>query len=276
MNDYCCVITQNFVLGVTIITNSFLKDPFADIAQFYDLDLDGYVDDLFFYRQFVQDYPGSVLELGCGTGRVLEALIDLDVNLVGIDNSVSMLEIAKNRLANIDLELHLAEFKNFRFKEKFSVILIPLGGLQHVVDIDDVVLIFKNIKQHLNKNGRLIIVIESTNPELSVAGIQPVLEHWTREYVKNDLTYQVTKWVSVVNDPVHSLRDVTWHFDTQEASGYLRRMSTQFELRSFSFSELSLVAQMAGLKIENVWGDYDYGVFCEESERMILVFSNDI
>ena len=115
-NDCGCVITQNFVLGVTIITNSFLKDPFADIAQFYDLDLDGYVDDLFFYRQFVQDYSGNVLELGCGTGRVLEALIDLDVNLVGIDNSVSMLEIAKNRLADIDLELHLAEFKNFRFK----------------------------------------------------------------------------------------------------------------------------------------------------------------
>jgi len=271
----CLESREILFLGVIIFTNSFSKDPLVDIAQFYDLDLEGYIDDLLFYRQFVLDYPGSVLELGCGTGRVLEALSDLDMKLVGIDKSVSMLEIAKNRLARIDIELHVAEFKNFQFEENFSVILIPLGGLQHVVDLDDVVIIFRNIKQHLTKDGYLIIDIENTGTELSIPGVQPLLEHWTREYVNNDLTYQVTKLVSVVCDSIHSLRDITWHFDTQETGGYLRRISAQFQLRSFSLSELSLAAQMADLKIENVWGDYNYGVLCEESERMILVLSCD-
>ncbi|GEM_PF-4501524 len=205
----------------------------------------------------------------------MESLSDLNVKLVGIDKSLSMLEIAKNRLIDFDIDLSVAEFDNFRFEEKFSVILIPLGGLQHVTDVEDVVLIFKNIKQHLTKDGILIVDIESMGSEFSVPGIQPLLEHWTREYVKNDQVYQVTKWVSVASDPIHSLRNVTWHFDMQEKDGYLRRMSSQFQLRSFILSELSLVAQIAGLKIENIWGDYNYEVFSDESERMILVFSND-
>ena len=71
------------------------SDPFATIAPFYDLDLQGYDEDIALYRLLAERSTGSVLELGCGTGRVALALADDGHDVVGVDMSKGMLEIAK-------------------------------------------------------------------------------------------------------------------------------------------------------------------------------------
>ena len=76
-------------------TDTFADDSYSTFADYYDLEYASFDADLDFYRNFAQQADGPVLELGCGTGRVLLALEDLGLPLTGIDSSPAMLSIGR-------------------------------------------------------------------------------------------------------------------------------------------------------------------------------------
>src|SRR6476469_8323665 len=77
------------------------------LAHFYDLEYTGYSDDLPFYVQYAQALdPGKelpVLELGCGTGRVLLELARAGFGAVGVDASEGMLAVCREKAAAMGL-----------------------------------------------------------------------------------------------------------------------------------------------------------------------------
>src|SRR5687767_2032444 len=70
-------------------------DPYAGIAEFYDLEHDDFRDDIPFYLNSIAVVGDPVLELGCGTGRLLRAIADAGFRVTGIDRSEPMLERAR-------------------------------------------------------------------------------------------------------------------------------------------------------------------------------------
>src|ERR1700730_18691528 len=74
------------------------QDPYAEIAPYYDLGMAGFDDDVGLYLGFAQHAKGRILELGCGTGRLLLPLAEAGFALTGVDRSAAMLEQARDRL----------------------------------------------------------------------------------------------------------------------------------------------------------------------------------
>ena len=66
-------------------------------AKFYDLF--GSKNDLGFYKELALQSGNKALELGVGTARVAISLARAGVMVIGIDNSVDMLRVAKEKLA---------------------------------------------------------------------------------------------------------------------------------------------------------------------------------
>ena len=66
------------------------NDLYQRFAAYYDLEYAAHAADLEFYVQFALQAGGPILELGCGSGRVLRALADTGLELTGIDTSPSM------------------------------------------------------------------------------------------------------------------------------------------------------------------------------------------
>ena len=235
------------------------SDPFAALARFYDLDLEGYVDDLHLYRHLAAEVGGAVLELGCGTGRVTAALVDENLTVVGIDLSPNLLAIARERLAGSGVTLHLADFRTVSLEERFGLVLIPLGGLQHMSTTSDLVAALATAAHHLAPGGLVVVDVEAPTEDDFTPIPQPLVEHWTKQRRLPDGQWeQVTKLVSVVAHPVDGSRDVTWHFDVQRESGSLRRTTAQFPLRTITLGELELAGRLAGLDVNVAWGDYDF------------------
>src|SRR4051794_16993430 len=73
-------------------------DHYARFAAYYDLEYVAHTADLDFYREFAYQAGGPILELGCGSGRVLAALEETGLELTGVDSSPSMLAIARAAL----------------------------------------------------------------------------------------------------------------------------------------------------------------------------------
>ena len=245
-----------------------LPNPLDAIAPFYDLDLEGYADDVALYTDLAEEYPGTVLELGCGTGRVALALATAGYEVVAVDSSRAMLDRARTKDAAARVRWIDGDIRELDLARRFALVLAPLGVLQHLATTDEVVTTLEVIARHLESDGIAVIDVEAPRAEDFEAGPQPIIEHWTRAWHGG----QVTKLVSVEGVPSLGLREVTWHFDEQLAEGPLRRHTAQFFLRTYTQAELDLAGRLAGLTVAAVHGDYDGSPYDAAAQRLLMTF----
>src|SRR5260370_37755101 len=71
---------------------------YDSIAPFYDIEHAHFDEDVDMYRNFAELCGGKILELACGSGRLLLPLAREGYTLTGVDTSAGMLEIARQEL----------------------------------------------------------------------------------------------------------------------------------------------------------------------------------
>lgn len=254
----------------------YQSDPFAVIAPFYDLDLEGFAADISFYRNLTALNP-DVLELGCGTGRVATELAKFGRKIVGVELSPAMLAIAAERAEGLSVRLIEGDMCDLELDELFSTVLIPLGGLQHLESVDEVTSALTTVAKHLSPGGQAVIDIEAPHPDDWLPGPQPLIQHWIRPLPAAVTDYagaMVTKLVAVEGCPSKSLKLVTYHFDVQTSEGLVQRFTQQFALRVVTPGELELAARIAGLRVTTWYGDYDCTPVHDGDERIIAVLKH--
>ncbi|MXZ45551.1 MAG: class I SAM-dependent methyltransferase [Chloroflexi bacterium] len=249
-------------------------DPFAQIARFYDLDLEGFDDDLALYMEIAAGR--DVLELGCGTGRVAVPLAASGVRVTGVDLSPAMLALARDRADGLPVRLVEGDMRTLDLGECFGAVFVPLGGLQHMTTAADVAAALATVARHLQPGGHAVVDVEAPHPDDWLPGPRPLLQHWTRELPREPGTPggTVTKLVAVEGRPVESLREVTYHFDIQPPEGPLQRVTQQFTLRVITAGEMELAARLAGLRVAVWYGDYDGAPRREGDDRLIAVLEH--
>ena len=82
-----------------------------------------YLDDLPYWITLADQTGGPVLELGCGTGRVLTQLRAESIPVFGLDNDARMLEYLK--LLDPDAPVFLADLTRFRLARRFPLVILP-------------------------------------------------------------------------------------------------------------------------------------------------------
>ncbi|MGD9129920.1 MAG: glycosyltransferase [Candidatus Woesebacteria bacterium] len=121
------------------------RDKWINKNQIY------YTDLINFYRFHIPK-NSSVLEIGCGTGKLLTSLAVQKA--VGIDFAPTMIKQAKKNYPQIDFYKIDAEDPNLRkLKEKFDYLIIS-DTIGHFYDVQQV---FQNLHSVLNQNSRVII-----------------------------------------------------------------------------------------------------------------------
>src|SRR5713226_7015309 len=78
------------------------------IASFYDIEHAHYSEDVDLYRDFAVVCNGPVLELACGSGRLLLPLAKDGYEVTGVDTSANMLKLARQRLDHAGVASHCA------------------------------------------------------------------------------------------------------------------------------------------------------------------------
>lgn len=107
-------------------------------------------------QHFLSQYPGTALELGCGSGRLLLPLRSEGFLIEGLDNSADMLSLCRQSPEGEDLVLHHAGIENFETGALYGAITIPAFTLQ-LIPIEKIPAVFENIRRHLQPDGGLYI-----------------------------------------------------------------------------------------------------------------------
>jgi len=150
-------------------TGGYQSSPF--LARLYDQVIP-YRDrpDVEFFVQAALDSGSPVLEVGCGTGRVLLPTARAGISITGLDISTHMLDVCRQTLEQEPPEVQervtLAEgdMRNFDLGGTFSLITTPFRPFQHLLTTKDQISCLQCIQRHLEPGGFLILDI--FNPSL--------------------------------------------------------------------------------------------------------------
>ena len=244
-------------------------DPFEVIADYYDLELGDYQEDVPLYHNLARRTEMPVLELGVGTGRVAIPLAKSGHSVVGIDSSDAMLAVARRKAGRGRgaPRLLLSEMTGFSFDMSFGLIFCALGGFLHLNSQQGQLDTLGRARQHLTADGLLTLDLPNPQAVEWEPGSQGLILEWTRE--REDDT-MVSKFVSIEADRARQVQRVTHIYEEWHGAGSRRRLAS-FELRHVHRYELELLLNQAGLKPEGVYGSYDLGPYDPDSARMIFV-----
>src|SRR5919108_849207 len=157
------------------------NDIRAEAAQYYDTN-PTIPDDIAFYRARLPSSDASVLELGCGTGRVLLPLAAWCGLMHGIDQSHAMLArcLQKLQAAAIPPRKARAEhgdITHFALGQRFDLIIAPYRVFQLLETEAQVDGLFRCVRAHLAPGGTCILNV--FHPQGGFAGVQQAWESAT-------------------------------------------------------------------------------------------------
>ena len=133
-------------------------DEFA--AAVYDLWFAGDThEEIEFFSSFLKEMPGPTLEIGCGTGRIMLALIERGFAVEGAEPSLPMLEVLKRKASEKDIQPKLItqRMEDLSIGRTFQSIIIPACSFMLVPDRSKAMEVLCRIREHLVPGGQLLL-----------------------------------------------------------------------------------------------------------------------
>jgi SAM-dependent methyltransferase len=254
-------------------TDPYLTDP--TIAQTYDVRVGERWDnrDLAFYLGLAQDAAGPVLELACGTGRVLLPLARAGHQVTGLDLSPHMLAEARRKLAaepsEVRARVSLIDGTMCRFDlpRRFALILIPFRAFQALLTREEQRGCLECCRDHLQPEGRL--VIDVFNPRLDFL-VQGEMEESSYDAAAPDGT--TLRFIACRRfDQAEQILSAPSRTEMLTADGPRVLNDGELRLRYFFRCEVEWMLEACGFQVDRLWGDFAESEFAADSPEMIFV-----
>lgn len=220
--------------------------------------------DVDFFVEMGRRSGGTVLEVGCGTGRVLIPTARAGVEIVGLDASPSMLSVCREKLSGEPESVQSkvkglveGDMRAFEFGREFSLVTIPFRPFQHLLTVEEQLSCLLCIHRHLSTGGRLILDI--FNPSLpSLASEQQLTEHGEEPEFTTDDGRKVVRRARVLSrDYFNQVTDNELTYYVTHQDGREERLVHQFQLRYIFRFEAEHMLARCGFVVEELYADYD-------------------
>ncbi len=222
--------------------------------------------DIPFYKRQVEKYGDPVLELGCGTGRITIPIAKEGHKIIGLDISKELLRRAKSKAEKSDLEIDWIrdDMRTFSLNKRFNLIFVPFNSIHHILTLEDMEMLLKNVKNHLRPEGRFII--EFFNPDLDILTRDPEEEYPVMEYDHPETRGSVEITEKVRYEKASQLMHLTWFYEYGDTT-----KKREWTNRIWFPKEVHEVLKYNGFKIEHKYGDFDESEFTNNSGQQIVI-----
>ncbi len=251
-----------------------MSNFYATIARYYDSEHEGKTEDLVLYSELAEEYGGPVLIVGSGTGRVLLHLAQEGYDVHGIEIEPTMNDRARRKLAGLPhlrdkITLHEGDALKVALDERFKLAIIPYNTLMHFFQNEADRQLIMRLREWVSAGGALVIDLPNAGEAFAAPDTEAVtLERTFLELESGHLVMQQS--VSRI-DRVEQLMEVTWIYDEIGEEGALARTVVPVLIRYYFYAELSLLLELCGFAVEDVFGDFDRIPFEDGAPRMIVV-----
>jgi SAM-dependent methyltransferase len=249
------------------------ENPYDEIAAYYDLEHRSFTDDIDLYLQFIEAAGDPVLELGCGTGRIVRAIAEAGFDVTGVDASPSMLQVARDAMLAESFEGEIAFIESdFALIDlvdpgTFGVAIVALDSLLHAETQSDQLRVLRAALTALDPRGQLVVDVLNPTPArlLAMDGDLTFSGSWTM-----DDGARLDKLVAQQADPAAQVISNEIWYEVTTVDGAVKRTRTAFPQRWISAAELILMLQLAGFQDWRIYGSYELDELGPNSDRIIV------
>jgi SAM-dependent methyltransferase len=239
-----------------------MEDTRINTARYFDVGVT-WTNDIDFYVNHIFPENRTVLELGCGTGRVLVPLSRHCDFIVGVDNSRAMLAICqeklqKHQISQNNAALILEDITCINLQKKFGLIIAPFRVFQNIDTNDKVDAFFQVIHKHLAPHGSCILNVFNPN-----APRDDLLETWMdndevfewEKPLDSGLLKRYYKRTKIQEAPLVLYPELIFRYYENEE--LVDEVSFVPAMRVYYPDEFKEVIQEHGFNIVETWGGYN-------------------
>jgi len=228
-----------------------------------------YTEDIPLWLDLARQINGPILELGCGSGRVLFSLVNSGFHVVGLDNDPGMLAVLganAPRKNTTRFQIILEDITAFHLGIKFPLILLPCNTFS-TFSSSERQIILKLVYHHLQPEG--IFATSIPNPQalraLPARG-EPEIEDVFPHPQDSEPVQVISSW-----QRTHRNFTLTYHYDHMLPDGKVERTTVKTRHTLTPTNTYLQAFQDAGLRVENILGNYDHTAYSARAPRLIFI-----
>jgi SAM-dependent methyltransferase len=232
--------------------------------------------DVAFFVEEARRANGPVLELGCGTGRVLLEIARAGYEVVGVDASLEMLERCREKLAAEPAEvrarvtLHRGDAREVELGQSFALVIAPFRVLQLLTNVADHLRLFTVAARHLRPGGHF--VFDVYNPDFARIASADGQEHEETpdtlaldgRVFRRSFRIVRVRWLDQVNET-----ELIYYVAGAPGEPFERYVHA-FDMRWFVLGELQHLVARGGFEVAELYGSYDRSALTDRSPEIIL------
>ena len=227
--------------------------------------------DVEFYVDEAKAAAARVLEVGCGTGRILLPIARAGCAVTGIDASPHMLARCREKVAAESAEVQsrvtLAQhdMRSFNLGATFALIIAPFRVVQHLVTAEDQLLFLDRVFNHLAPGGRLVFDVFNPRFDKLVEADGTEREDMPEQQLPDGRTFR----------RAYRIARVRWLDQVSESEliYYVggERYVQAFDMRWYLVAELQHLLARAGFRVPQMYGDFARGALREGCPELVVV-----
>ena len=243
-------------------------EAYSDFAKVYDIFMDntpyekwcGFVMSLF-KKEGIED--GLVLDMGCGTGTLTEMLEQAGYDMIGIDNSMDMLQIAmeKQREKKKDSILYLLQdMREFELYGTVRAVVSICDSLNYLLKMEELIQTFQLVNNYLDPEGIFVFDFNTIYKYKEVIGDSVIAEN------REECSFI---WENYYEDET-GINEYDLTVFLKEGELYRKFEETHYQ-RGYTLQEVKEALKQAGLVFLGAFDGETYQQPRENSERIFVM-----
>lgn len=243
-------------------------EQYTNFAKVYDLFMDNVPYDKWVER--IRDilhkeniFDGLICDLGCGTGAITERLANIGYDMIGIDNSYDMLDIAmeKKYASGNDILYLCQDMREFELYGTVRAIVSGCDSLNYIQDLSGLEEVFSLVNNYLDPGGLFIFDMNTVYKYQNILGENTFAEVrdqaafiWENTYDNNKRIneYDLNLFIKLEND-------------------IYKRFEERHVQRAYTFDEIVSAINSSNMQLEKYLDADTYGDLRENTERILFI-----
>jgi SAM-dependent methyltransferase len=230
-----------------------------------------------FYFELAKKIGGPILEIGCGTGRILLPIARAGIEIHGLDRSPAMLEILKTKLASEPqavrekVALYSGDMREARLDRKFALVIIPFRPLQHMHTLDDQIAALRTAAFHLTDEGRFAfdVFYPKFDSLLSGIGEERLEMEWPLPGKNGQVMRRYYRKDAI--DKIHQNFSGTFIYRTFEGERIVHEETAPLHMTWYLYPQLRALFRIVGLEVVEEYGSFAKHPLDNSSLEMIFI-----